>query len=88
MPRNVRNFWIEGNADRAQPVGFGPQAATGDAWVTIYQRDRGTVHRAVRIVGQPRSDGSLVLYVEPCDGCESVQVTPHGNGGFKIETRR
>jgi hypothetical protein len=85
MPRNVRNFWAEVRADgKDTPVATGPVSADGGISVTIFQRDKGAVVRAVGIVGQVDNDGALTLYVE--GGVDvKLSATP---GGFKVVTKR
>jgi hypothetical protein len=52
MPVNVRNFWIEGQIDgRSTRIEAGPQAKDGGFSLTIYQRDKGSVVKAVTIRG-------------------------------------
>lgn len=64
MPRNVRNFWVEGSAEgKATPVGFGPRSKDGGISLTIKQRDNGEVTTALQVVGIARQDGSLVLTI-------------------------
>jgi hypothetical protein len=62
MPRNVRNFWIEINVDGAsKTIATGPRNANGGFSMTIYQRDKGTVSKALRVDGRVNSRGELVL---------------------------
>jgi hypothetical protein len=82
MPRNVRNFWVEGNVDGAKsPQGFGPRNKDGGLSLTIYQRNAGNVEVAVRIRGFAHSDGTLRL---------EIDAPRHGEGGgsFEIKTLR
>ena len=62
MPRNVRNFWIEGRVDgRKSNPGFGPQAKDGGFVVDVFQRNDGAVVKAGQLQGFAHSDGRLVL---------------------------
>jgi len=85
MPRNVRNFWAEVRADgKDTPVVTGPVSADGGINVTIYQRDKGGVVRAVSLIGRAEDDGALTLYVESGTDVK-LSATP---GGFKVVTKR
>lgn len=65
MPRNVRNFWIEGSTDgRASAIKGGPVSKDGGIDLTIYQRTAGDVMKAASIYGIARSDGTLALVIE------------------------
>jgi hypothetical protein len=74
MPRNVRNWWIEGRADGASGVSFGPKAADGGFELTIYQRDRGSVSTAIHIDGRVVS-GRLILAITDDKGEEIERIT-------------
>ena len=64
MPRNVRNFWIDGQVDgRQSDVSGGPRAKDGGIRVDIKQRDNGSVTDAVTIKGYADSEGNLSLRV-------------------------
>lgn len=46
----VRNFWVEANIDgRETLLGGGPRAKDGGMSVNIYQRDDGSILRAINI---------------------------------------
>lgn len=52
MPRNVRNWWIEGNIDgKDSALTGGPVSKNGGIDVIIYQRDDGQVTEVVRLSG-------------------------------------
>ena len=62
MARNVRNFWIEAKIDgRNTALSGGPQRKDGGFGLTIYQRDNGSITRALNIMGRVKDDGSIVL---------------------------
>jgi hypothetical protein len=64
MPRNVRNFWIEGRTDdSAYGHNFGPRTKDGGFEMTIYQRDAGGVTKAFDIRGFLDVDGKLTCMV-------------------------
>lgn len=75
MPRNVRNFWIDGRIDgRSADLSGGPQSKDGGFSLTIYQRNKGEVMEALRINGRVLSDGSLKLEAETTDGASAIVV--------------
>lgn len=52
MPKNVRNWWIEGSIDgRESTLTGGPVSKGGGIDITIYQRDKGQVSKALTISG-------------------------------------
>lgn len=63
MPRNVRNFWIEGSRDDGVPVkGFGPVGADKGFSLTILMREEGGIsEKTLRIRGYALPDGRLCL---------------------------
>ncbi len=61
-PKNVRNFWIEVTIDgRSTPIKTGPQRKDGGFELTIYQRDKGEIMKALTIEGTAYGDGYLLL---------------------------
>lgn len=52
MPRNVRNWWIEASGDDTNKIATGPRSKDAGMEVIIWQRDRGNVRQAFRIVGE------------------------------------
>lgn len=61
MPRNVRNFWLELRVDGATTaVETGPRAANGGFRLTILQRSKGDIVRALEVEGR-NVNGELVL---------------------------
>lgn len=77
MPRNVRNWWIEGNIDgRDSTLTGGPVSKDGGIDITIYQRDKGQVTKVVRLSGGAYG-GTLCL-----------EVTAAGEKPFTINTER
>ncbi len=72
MPRNVRNFWIEANADgRATTATLGPASKEGGFDLTIWQRDASRINKvrcAVQIIGRAGPDGKIKLTVMDPDG--------------------
>lgn len=50
MPRNVRNFWIEGTIDgRETPIVGGPRSKDGGMFLNLYIRDNGDIEKALTI---------------------------------------
>lgn len=66
MPRNVRNFWIEGIIEgRESPLTGGPRSKNGNFYLDIFIRDKGRVNHALYISGSVSCDGSkLTLSVK------------------------
>jgi hypothetical protein len=76
MPRNVRNFWIEGHIDgRDSEVSGGPRNKDGGFRLAIFQRDDGSVRKALTIAGQTGTDGQLHLFVEDATNGQKWQIT-------------
>jgi hypothetical protein len=68
MPRNVRNFWLEGQIDgRDTKISGRPQSKDGGFSLTIKQRDGGQVTTACRIWGNADQHGNIKLMVEMLD---------------------
>jgi hypothetical protein len=67
---NVRNWWVETEADGVRSTATGPQAANGGIHITILARDGGRVVNSFRIDVQARPDGRLLLRVFGPDGAE------------------
>lgn len=66
MPRNVRNFWIELNVDgKRTRIATGPRNKDGGFELTVYQRDKGDVRKALYLSGYAHSDGLLRLTIDP-----------------------
>ena len=83
MPRNVRNFWIEGNIDgQKTPVAFGPRNKDGGFIMSIKMRDNGGILSSVHIEGKADVEGKLHLFI---DGYPVEQGT---DWHHTIETRR
>ena len=52
MPRNVRNFWFEASVDgKEKDLASGPRNKDGGFSITIYQRDKGSVRKALYVDG-------------------------------------
>lgn len=84
-PRVVRNFWLRGEVDgRLSRVSGGPRARDGGLRLTLYQRDRGKIETALKVLCFASSDGTLRIEVEP--------VLPYSfsdtDGTIRIETNR
>jgi hypothetical protein len=83
MPRNVRNFWLEGGAEGiASRHAFGPRSRDGGASLTVYQRSAGEVSEALRV--RCYADGSGRLETEAsADVAEipALRVTSYRDGG-------
>lgn len=61
--QNVRNFWIEADIDgRSTRVETGPQSKDGGFTLTVYQRDKGGVIRAIKVEGR-NYNGENILRV-------------------------
>ena len=88
MPRNVRNFWIEGRIDgRESAFEGGPVSKDGGFSLTIYQRNNKNVMTAARLRGYALADGTVRLDIAPACGKDDAKITA-GPGGFTIETAR
>lgn len=62
MPRNVRNFWLEADIEgRKATFTGGPQRADGGFVLTIFQRDKGSVTKAMEIRGFIDTNGRIRL---------------------------
>lgn len=77
MPRNVRNFWLQAYIDgRTSDVATGPKNKDGGFTLTIYQRSKGDIVKALTVTGVADSYGTLVLYVDDENGfCRIKQST-------------
>lgn len=75
MPRNVRNFWIEGEVDgRKTPIAFGPQEKDGGFRLTVYMRDEGRMENVLEIEGQYMEvDDMITLWID-CKGEECIRL--------------
>jgi hypothetical protein len=68
MPRNVRNFWLQGRADgRESPLSGGPVRKDGGFFLEISQRNDGRVENILVIEGY-EFDGKLTLNVFDNEG--------------------
>lgn len=86
MPRNVRNFWIEGGIDgRPSTIAGGPVGKDGGIYLTVKMRRNGEIADALRIEGIARSDGTLRLTAHVIDH-ELVDDTHESS--ITIETTR
>ena len=75
MPRNVRNFWIEGSVDGYKNnIGMGPQSKDGGFYLTIKQRDNGCVTDPCSINGWIY-DGVITLEIKMPDGKTIIHKT-------------
>lgn len=67
MPRNVRNFWIETNADGIEKTQeTGPRNKEGGFSTNIYIRNEGTVEKILSISGREYGN-TLILSVNGAD---------------------
>ena len=74
MPRNVRNFWLKATIDgRGSVLSGGPVRKDGGFYLTVEQRDGGEIITALKVSGIARTDGSILLRVEPT-GAQAVEV--------------
>lgn len=75
MPRNVRNFWIDGSIDgRNSKLSGGPRSKSGGFSLTVFQRDNGCVSRALIIDGFANDNGELTLSVRNGDDRQQFRV--------------
>jgi len=75
MPRNVRNFWLDGRIDgRSSRLEGGPQSKDGGFSLTIKQREDDGIIIAARIWGTADDDSRLRLHVEVADADELLTV--------------
>jgi hypothetical protein len=87
MPRNVRNFWLEGQIDgRSSKIEGGPVAKDGGFFLRIKMRDDGGILNALSIRGTADEDGTLWLEFG-ADGSDVDVIDAYG-GGYRIETKR
>lgn len=65
MPRNVRNFWIEGSVDgRRSDISTGPRSSGGGFSCTIYVREEGSISDKYLRIGGQHVNGKNILTVE------------------------
>lgn len=65
MPRNVRNFWIEGSVDgRRSDISTGPRSSGGGFSCTIYVREEGSISDKYLRIGGRHVNGKNILTVE------------------------
>ncbi len=75
MPRNVRNFWIDGSIDgRDSRLTGGPRSKTGGFSLTGFQRDNGSVSRALIVDGFANENGELTLSVRNGDDTQKLRI--------------
>lgn len=80
----VRNFYIKANIDgRTSTLSGGPAGKGGGFSMTVYIRDKGNIRTALLVSGMARSDGSLVLEVEP-----RIEATSTEYGSLVLATER
>jgi hypothetical protein len=81
MPRNTRNWYMNGRIDgRSSRIEGGPQAKDGGFDLTINQREGGDVADGLRVYGLAQSSGNLVLVATATSiegGRATVEVTTH-----------
>ena len=84
MPRNVRNFWLEGSADGiASRVAKGPRARDGGAHFNLYQRAAGAPTLAFGVRCYADADGTLETEVSSgADVPAIVAVSARDGGSF------
>jgi hypothetical protein len=89
MPRNVRNFWIEGYVDgRSSEITGGPKQRFGGMEFNLYQRNNGEVEKVASIMCFASSDGVLRTYIEPYGALEGYPRMLNRNGRIEITTER
>ena len=90
MPRNVRNFWIEGETDSGTSFATGPRAKDEGFTARIFMRHEGQVVGPVHIAGQVTRDGEIVLSIERrMTGTAGVYISATDvNGDLRFTTRR
>lgn len=75
MPRCVRNFWIDVEADGyKKSVGLGPRRKDGGMDVLLYVRDGGQVKSAVSILCRADGDSLSIHVRNETDEHAPVQV--------------
>ena len=76
MPRVVRNFWIDLDVDGRQTmIGTGPKRHNGGLKLTLYQRNEGSVDKALAIDCCWGRDGQLHTLVGDEEGHVVYKVT-------------
>ena len=76
MPRIVRNFWVDVDVDGRQTmIGTGPKGYRGGLKLTLYQRNEGSVDKALAIDCYWGSDGQLHTLVGDEEGHVVYKVT-------------
>lgn len=90
MPRNVRNFWLEGDIDgNRAAVSGGPQSKGGGFSLRIKQRHRGGIVEAMTVTGWVMADGSLALEAESGTGAPLVTTDKQGSAvSIRVTTER
>ncbi len=74
MPRNVRNFWLEGSIDgRSSKISGGPQGKDGGFELSVLMRDKGEVVEALDVRGYAEN-GRLVLWVRKRKDDASLRI--------------
>lgn len=87
MPRNVRNFWIEGRVDgRSSQIATGPIRSDGGFSLSVLMRDDGGIVRALTLDGRV-IDGRIILDVE-ANQTLHVRTETIPNITMRIETKR
>lgn len=77
MPRNTRNWYMNGSVDgRSSRIEGGPRSKDGGFDLTIHQRENGGVADGLRVTGLARTDGTLVLVASTTDDADYPRRDP------------
>lgn len=87
MTRNFRNFWIEWRIDGMRnPISSGPQSKDGGFSLTIFQRQRGAIRKALEVHGLVRDSGHLRLEIAPARSPAKTGSPPLEHDALHVRT--
>lgn len=79
----IRNFWIEVEiAGRKTKLKGGPANKLGGMKVTLYQRDKGTIHKSVTVDCEADAMGNLMTTVN------TIKTNDYGASMTYVDTIR
>ena len=85
MPRNVRNFWIEGQVDGYKDrIGMGPKSKEGGFHLNLSIRYEGSVRPILSIEGCVDGDVLHLSVLNKETGCKEFEVTTHRTKGVEV----